>query len=145
MKTCPQCGNKGVSSTSPQCICGYRFKVADPTDNGIPDDPNSQASGLSPNIANAPASVPGEGMGMSGVTLMLLGIGLVAWGLLTNTTVETGGSTSYGVYVPRSDVSNLSLMQLQTNLLIVGATSFIGGILLYVGGAIMKALHRPAQ
>lgn len=68
--------------------------------------------------------------------LLLFGgvIGLIV-SLNMKTTVETGGYTEFGVYVPRSEVHNLGLMNQKQNFVIAsGLVTLIGVILLAVGG-----------
>ncbi len=62
--------------------------------------------------------------------LILIGIicGYIA--ITMDTSVESGGTYEYGVYIPKMKVNNIGLMNQQTNLLIGAGIAFISGILL---------------
>lgn len=47
-----------------------------------------------------------------------------------DTSVESGGTYEYGIYIPKMKVNNIGLMNQQTNLLIGAGIAFISGILL---------------
>ena len=65
-----------------------------------------------------------------GIFLIIIGsvCGYIA--LTMDTSVETGGTSEYGTYIPRTRVNNIGLMSQQTNFLIGAGISFISGILL---------------
>ncbi len=69
--------------------------------------------------------------------LFLITIGIFCWytAITMDTSVDTGGTYEYGIYIPKTKVNNLGLMNQQTNLLIRAGISFISGILLFGFGA----------
>lgn len=65
-----------------------------------------------------------------GVFLIIIGIICGCIAITMDTSVETGGTYEYGIYIPKTKVNNIGLMNQQTNLLIGAGIAFISGILL---------------
>ena len=78
-----------------------------------------------------------SGLVAFGIILSILGIALFVFGFQYNITIET--STTYLV---SNKVVNLGLMQEQSNMIMIGCSMFLGGIITAGIGAILERLDK---
>ena len=60
-----------------------------------------------------------------GIFLIIIGIICGYAAITMDTSVETGGTSEYGIYIPKTKVNNICLMNQKTNLLISACIAFV--------------------
>lgn len=102
---------------------------------------------------NAPVATDDDGSSPGFITMMLGWVLLVVGALIVM--VGAGGETStpvaasaygsgYGIRLP-DQVSNLSLMQRQTVMVLIGLFTAIGGLILIAAAGVIRAIHQAGR
>lgn len=129
MKTCPMCGSE-ADDPAVACRCGYAFKT------GVA----AEAAAVQAGPVVQSGGSDGGGMRGIGTALWILGLLVMGYSGLMPNSVTTEPSFTGGVYTPGSEVVNLALVQAQSFMFGLGAVAFLGGLLLYGCGAVVKAI-----
>jgi len=131
---CPDC-EQPVSGAAPVCIhCGR------PGSNATPADVGGSAGN---EHAEVEVLKGGEGMRALGALGIVLGLGLLVYAAVMDTSVAT---PPLGLYGMPDRVHNVGLMSQQQNYLLIGGVLLISGILLLgLGYSLRKPLVRRAN